>query len=137
MRSLRILFVEDDHDLSDALVSSLRSRGHFVLTADSGNKALQLLDCNRVDVVVCDWMMSDGDGIELMAKVRGAVDIRETPMVLVSGAVEQELLAFAQQLGADSILQKPYSVDALCGKIDEALAFRQKGRPGDKRSVRK
>lgn len=126
MKPIKILFVEDDLELREALVSSLRGRGHQVIEADCGNIALKLLQDNHVDVVVCDWMMNDGDGIELMAKLRGAAKTRDIPMVLVSGAVEGELLAFAQQLGADATLQKPYSIESLYGKIDEALSFRRK-----------
>ena len=70
MESRTVLFVDDDNGILNALKRVLRSEPYECLLADSGNKALEILEKERVDVIVTDLEMPEMDGFTLLAEVR-------------------------------------------------------------------
>ena len=74
-----ILVVDDDSDARDALEVILRREGYTVLTAASGEKALDLLQQQHVDVLLCDVKMPNMDGLAVLRHVKAA----ESSLVVV------------------------------------------------------
>lgn len=129
-----MLVVDDDPEVREALLTSLEARqGYKVYCAANGAEALVFLDKQRasnpaeqpIDVVVTDWMMQDIDGIQLLAKLRQS-GTEKIPVVIISGAVERDMLDFARQLDADETLAKPFKLEELCKKMSSAIAKRVK-----------
>lgn len=130
---VRVLVVDDDPEVREALLTSLEAKkGYKVHCAANGAEAIAFLDHERatspnkapIDVVVTDWMMQDVDGIQLLAKLRETGN-STIPVVIISGAVERDMLNFARQLDADETLAKPFKLEALCRKMDSAIAKRR------------
>ncbi|MEQ8397806.1 response regulator [Thalassobaculum sp.] len=119
---MKISLVDDDDNLRDALLEVLRRAGHEVRAASNGIKAAQLLREWPADLVVCDMLMPDSEGFEVLRSVR-----RNTPdmkFIMMSGA-SGELSQFLNQaplLGADAILQKPFAPNDLLEMIDSLAA---------------
>ena len=67
---LSVLVVEDDEDTREAIGRAVADRGHAWLGAADGVDALQLLESNGIDLVLCDWRMPRMDGVELCRLVR-------------------------------------------------------------------
>ncbi|EDP65659.1 response regulator receiver domain [alpha proteobacterium BAL199] len=115
---MKISLVDDDDGLRDALQEVLQRAGHEVRAASNGIKAAQLLREWSADLVVCDMLMPDSEGFEVLRSVR-----RNTPdmkFIMMSGA-SGELSQFLNQaplLGADAILQKPFAPNDLLEMID-------------------
>lgn len=115
---MKISLVDDDDDLRGALQEILQRAGHEVRAASNGIKAAQLLQEWPSDLVVCDMLMPDSEGFEVLRSVR-----RNTPdmkFIMMSGA-SGELSQFLNQaplLGADAILQKPFAPSDLLELID-------------------
>jgi DNA-binding response OmpR family regulator len=115
---MRISLVDDDDDLRVALKEILQRAGHDVRASSNGVKAADLLREWPADLVVCDMLMPDSEGFEMLRTVR-----REAPgvkFIMISGA-GGELSQFLDQaplLGADAILQKPFAPDELLHLID-------------------
>ncbi|HEX4924118.1 MAG TPA: response regulator [Bdellovibrionales bacterium] len=128
-----ILLVDDEGELLESLSFALAKRGYNVIRARSGNKAYQVIEERRkkygrtdLSVIVSDWMMPDGDGIGLLATVRGKFPNENIPFVLTSGVVTPEKLESAIKLDADAVLLKPFSISSLILKIEEAIRVRLK-----------
>lgn len=107
IKNKSILLVDDDLELVSILKSLLEDDGYNILTAYSGNQALNILKKNigKIQVVLTDVKMPDGDGITLLKKTR-ELDPRMPHIILHTGFSEitkQEAI----ELGAIDLLQKP------------------------------
>lgn len=127
-----VLIVEDEQVIREAAVSYLRKNELLVESCTSGNQALNVI-AERIKVsgnpkikaIVTDWMMEDGNGIELLEKIRGS-SFSSIPILLVSGIVTREQLEGAISLDADAVLLKPFSLAQMMKKIKDAIANREK-----------
>ena len=119
---MRIYLIDDDEALRNGLREVLERAGHEVRVAENGLSARRTLRDWPVDLVICDMLMPDAEGFEVLRTVRaGSPDAR---FVMISGA-SGELSGFldrAPLLGADAGLQKPFApqelltlIDAVCG----------------------
>jgi len=119
--SLAVLVVEDDREIRDVLRASLAAEGFDVLTAVSLSEAAALLDHARVDVVVLDLGLPDGDGAELVRRIRRTSSL---PVVIASARHQEAEKISLLDAGADDYLTKPFSVSELLARIRVALRHR-------------
>jgi two-component system chemotaxis response regulator CheY len=112
-KTLKVCLVEDDRDLRDALSMVLERAGYETRSAGNGRQAIPLLSEWQPDVVVCDMIMPDGEGFEVLRNARSTVP--NARFVMMSGATGEilDVLATARLLGADAILRKPFTPDEL------------------------
>ncbi len=110
----RVLVVEDDPQLLRAMRITLTARGHTVLTAATGAKALSEAAAARPDLVVLDLGLPDLDGVEVIAGLRGWTSI---PIIVLSGRTTSPDKVAALDAGADDYVTKPFAVDELLARI--------------------
>lgn len=110
--SLRVMVVEDDDGLAEALSMALEEDYEVVLARD-GTEALDLLDRAPVDVIILDLMMPRMDGEEFMAEHRGRGG--RTPVIVASAG--NDLARRTAAMGAQDFIAKPYALAALMAKI--------------------
>jgi len=108
---VRILVVEDDAALREALVDTLELAGAQVLQADSGEAALALLPAEYVDMVVSDVNMGGMDGLELLAQLRRAWP--QLPVLLITAFGSIAKSVEAMRGGAVDYLVKPFKPQVL------------------------
>jgi DNA-binding response OmpR family regulator len=121
-RPLRVLVVDDDHDLNVSLEAALRLAGNYdVLTAEDGVTGLERSVAVPPDCVVVDIRMPGLDGYQFIRALRGDPVTAQTPIVVLSALV-QERDAWAGLLsGADAYLFKPVSLDDLLEAVHRAI----------------
>ena len=122
MNPSRILVVEDDSALAQALTDTLTLSGYEVINATDGEQALAKLDRNQVDMVLTDVQMRPMDGRALLRNLR--TRFHELPVLVMTayGTVEQAVEAM--KLGAVDYLAKPFEVDDLLDKVERYLPRR-------------
>jgi two-component system response regulator FlrC len=122
MNPSRILVVEDDSALAQALTDTLTLSGYQVVHATDGEQALTQLDRNQVDMVLTDVQMRPMDGRALLRNLR--TRFHELPVLVMTayGTVEQAVEAI--KLGAVDYLAKPFEVDDLLDKVQRYLPHR-------------
>lgn len=120
----RILIVEDDHAVRNALERALRYEGYETATVGDGAEALAAIDRDRPDLVLLDVMMPFVDGIEACRRLRARGDTTPVLMLTALGAVGDRVDGL--DAGADDYMVKPFSLDELLARI-RALLRRSQG----------
>lgn len=117
-----ILIVEDLKNIREMLEITLRFRGYEVMSASDGREALQLLAQTRPCLLITDILMPAMDGFTLVHNLRHLPNLRDLPVIFLSATYTRaEDMDFAQKLGAEKFLKKPYNVDDLMMAVDKAL----------------
>lgn len=112
---IRVLVVEDDASLREALVDTLELAGADVVQAESGEHALELLQLNYVDMVVSDVNMGGMDGHELLSALRQ--DFPQLPVLLITAYGNIAKSVEAMRAGAVDYLVKPFKPQVLVETI--------------------
>ena len=122
MHKGQILVVDDEQFVRRGLRRQLESAGFGVLEAADGAMAMGIVASTKVDLVVSDIIMPKTDGIELLLQIKRAnYDI---PVLAISGGgrtKNPDLLKFADTLGADGVLAKPFTSEQLLTAIFELV----------------
>jgi two-component system response regulator FlrC len=119
MHANKILVVEDDPALAEAITDTLSLGGYQVLRAADGEAALASLDREPVDMVLSDVQMSPMDGHTLLRHLRGRFHGMPVIMMTAYGSVGQAVEAM--KLGAVDYLAKPFDVENLLDKVARYL----------------
>jgi two-component system, OmpR family, KDP operon response regulator KdpE len=119
--SVHVLIVEDDREIRNLLVSSLRVEGFEVSTAVTVHEAITMVEHSSPDVILLDLGLPDADGAELVKIVRRQSAL---PIIVVSARHEEEQRIQLLDLGADDYLTKPFSVAELQARIRVAMRHR-------------
>lgn len=112
-----ILAVDDMPENRDLVSRLLSKAGHTVLTAESGEEALELLDTMGVDVVLLDLMMPGIGGSEVLRRLKEDERLRATPVIMISGRQDMDQIVACIQAGADDYLLKPFNPVLLQARI--------------------
>jgi PAS domain S-box-containing protein len=123
LETMRILAVEDEPEVLDVVRAMLTAGGHTVITAASGREALELFECETVDVVITDLGMPGMTGLALAELIKGR---RPVPVVLLTGWADELDASHAQHV--DVVLAKPVTRERLLGGLAKAVPARV--RPG-------
>lgn len=116
---MRILLVEDDPVLVEAVAAHLRGAGFAVDEARDAASARLLAAINPYDVVVLDLQLPDGDGIDLCRALRGGVPRPRVLMATARAGVDDRIRGLDE--GADDYLVKPYALGELVARIRALL----------------
>src|SRR5918911_2433314 len=121
MKNTRVLIVDDDPTLLEALSEALhlRIRALTVETCDSALEALERLAKRDYDAVVADIKMPGMDGLELLARIRQLSP--DTPTLLITGHGEHDLAVQALRGGAHDYVQKPIDRDYFVRSLNHAI----------------
>lgn len=118
-----ILIVEDDKYIIHFLSVSFREENYGFQVAKSVKKAVSLFYANRPDVVILDLGLPDGDGMEVIERIR---EIADTPVIVVSARQEEDEKIRALDAGADDYVTKPFYMGELLARIRAALRKTEK-----------
>lgn len=119
---LRILLIDDDHDVRSMLRQTLTHFGHTVIEARNGREGLELFAHANADLVITDIVMPEKEGLEVLMELRS----KRPPVKIIAisggGRVSAaDYLHMATQMGAAKVLAKPFSTAALLAAIAELL----------------
>jgi CheY-like chemotaxis protein len=122
-----LLVVDDIEDNRDVLVRRLGKRGFNVLAAESGPKALKLVESEPVDLILLDIMMPGMSGIEVLRRVRQTRPAVELPVIMVTAKAGSEDVVDALEVGANDYVTKPVDFPVLLARIQAQLRVKTKG----------
>ncbi|UCE59644.1 MAG: response regulator [Phycisphaerales bacterium] len=119
-----ILIVEDDPDMVTALATVVRETGATIETAMDGNAAIDAAEAFDPDLVVLDAMLPKRSGFLVLEKLKGASKKRgQRPLVImITGNEGKRHQVWAESLGVDGYLNKPFRMERLIESMEKLLA---------------
>ncbi len=125
-RHLDLLLVEDDGVNRRVASELLSKQGHHVITAESGEEALEILDQIRFDLMLIERHLPGISGAETIRRIRAVTDpaVANLPVLVVSGVVSQDEIQRCLDAGADAFLGKPYQLAHLLVTIQSTIQRR-------------
>jgi CheY-like chemotaxis protein len=122
-----ILVVDDEIDVLEMIELGLQSGGYQLLLADNGERAIQLFERHRVDLVICDIKMPSMNGITVVTRLRERDPA--LPVVLLTGYIAPETARRCAQLGGVELVRKPFPFHELSQAVRAGLQRRAKSSP--------
>ena len=117
-----LLLVEDDPDILRLLSTTLKFRGHRVITACNGKEGLDAIRKERPAIVIADIMMPKLDGFGLVHRLRINPETRTIPVIFITATfLSPEDKEFALDIGVTRFIQKPLDMDKFLETLDKLL----------------
>jgi CheY-like chemotaxis protein len=117
---MQLLLVENDFEIVAGLGTALRMEGYSVLAALSGRQGLDLLDRQRIDLVLSELRLPDLSGIDILRHARRKS--LTVPVVFVTDLGSTRDIVQAMRLGAQDVLEKPVSAESVLETVQRLLA---------------
>lgn len=118
----RILIVDDNQAMVEALSIVVSARGHDAMTALSGEEALSLVESEVPDVMLLDLTMPGLDGFETLDRLRTMPAGKDLPVLIITALDEEDLEGRVASAGGSALLRKPVDVNHLADQIEAATA---------------
>ena len=119
-----LLLVDDDLEISNFMSSQLE-KDYNILTAYSGNSAWKKVLSQRPDVVITDYRMPDGNGMDLCLQIKSNPETENIPVILLTGEGDEALQLQSLKVQVDHYLEKPVNMVILRSAISQVLRVRQ------------
>lgn len=116
-----VLVVEDEEALITLLEYNLDKEDYEVVCARDGEEGWLLIEEKVPDLVVLDWMLPKLSGIELCRRLRGKVETRNLPIIMLTARGEEADRIRGLDTGADDYITKPFSMSELLARIRAVL----------------
>jgi two-component system chemotaxis response regulator CheY len=110
---MRILLVDDEKGFLNVMGDALRSRGHEVLTAEDGKLAREVLESQRVDLIISDVFMPTLNGVRFHSYVRDFTDSSDVPFIFMSGYEDEQTRNLVVDPALDFFFSKTTPVEKL------------------------
>lgn len=117
-----ILVVDDEVDVLEMIELGLRSAGYQMLTADSGERAIEIFGQQPADLVICDIKMPKMNGIATITRLREQDP--GLPVVVLTGYLGPQTIEECEQLGGVEVVRKPFLFRELSKAVKVALRRR-------------
>ena len=118
---MKILIADDQPLVLKKITHELANTGFLILNAEDGQKAIELYDQHRPDLVMVDLEMPIRSGFEVIKHIRND-NTDETPIIVMSGNNEDETVINAFNLGVDDYVRKPVGLGEVCVRVRRLIA---------------
>tara|TARA_B100002052_G_scaffold283113_1_gene293730 strand:- start:16 stop:498 length:483 start_codon:yes stop_codon:yes gene_type:complete len=117
----RVLIVDDDAEIVEAIRYAIEAKGFNVTVARDGNQGLAMAEREDPDLVVLDMMMPKRSGFLVLEKLRRS---RSVPMriIMITANEGSRHKAYAEMLGVDDYIRKPFAMDRLIESVEKLLS---------------
>jgi DNA-binding response OmpR family regulator len=117
----RVLLVDDDAEIIESMRYALEARGYRILVARDGNQGLAMAEREDPDLVILDMMMPKRSGFLVLERLRRT---RPVPMrvIMITANEGSRHKAYAEMLGVDDYIRKPFAMDRLMDSVDRLLS---------------
>jgi len=116
----RILYVDDDENLRFLVQHQLTEAGHAVITAEDGERAIEITDGESFDLILLDIKMPRKNGLDVLKHLRAKTN--RPRIIMLTGVDDVSVAINAVKLGANDYITKPYRMETLLECMHRVLA---------------
>lgn len=120
--SRTVLVIDNDESIVELLAFVFEHRGYTVWTAMDGHVGVELALRHRPAVILCDMMMKQMHGFEVLEQLRRRPELEGTVIIVASAKTSPADIARARELGAADYVVKPFETEQLCALVERHLA---------------
>lgn len=117
----KILVIEDEFLIRENLLERLGAEGFDTIGAENGSDGIKLAIADKPDLIICDVMMPEVDGYEVLKTLRQNPNTAAVPFIFLTAKADKAALRQGMELGADDYLTKPFTKTELLGAIATRL----------------
>lgn len=118
-----ILIVDDDTDILGAIEAVFKEKGATILTATDGNAAVNVALDKKPDLLILDAMLPQRSGFLVLEKLKGKRPLGSKPyVIMITANTGKRHQQWAESLGADGYINKPFRMDRLVESVEKLLA---------------
>ena len=117
----RILLVDDDAEIIESLRLALEAQDYQVLIARDGNQGLALIERETPDLIILDMMMPKRSGFLVLERLKRLGE-KKHRIIMITANEGNRHKAYAEMLGVDDYLRKPFAMDRLLDSVQRLLA---------------
>ncbi|HDM75865.1 MAG TPA: response regulator [Deltaproteobacteria bacterium] len=122
-KNMTVLVVDDFSTMRRINKNILKELGFKnILEADDGTTALEVLENNKVDLIISDWNMPKMTGLEFLKKVRASAEYKDIPFLMVTAEAQKENIIEAVKAKVSNYIVKPFTAQTLSEKIEKIFA---------------
>jgi diguanylate cyclase (GGDEF)-like protein len=114
---IKVLVVDDERNILDIIKFNLEVEGYEVIPTRDGEEALRLVQELRPDLILCDIMMPDLDGLEVCRRLKSDGRTNQIPVVMLSARTQAQDKVASIEAGADDFITKPFDFSDLVARI--------------------
>ena len=118
----KVYIIDDSLSVRKAIERALSSADCTVVGASTGRQALGEIERHEPDLVICDIVLPDVEGYEIGEFIQRNTKLAGTPLIMISGIVDDTVRERVREIGALRVLHKPFSSDELKEVVEECLA---------------
>jgi DNA-binding response OmpR family regulator len=119
----RILLVDDDQEIIESMRIALQAKGYEILLARDGNQGLAMAEREAPDLVILDMMMPKRSGFLVIEKLRRSSNdaMVKQKIIMITANEGSRHKAYAEMLGVDDYIRKPFAMDRLMDSVERLL----------------
>ena len=121
----KILIIDDDPIIRAALKKTLQNQGYDTTIASNGEEGIKQAILIRPALIICDWMMTNLDGLEVCRRIKSQPELATTFFILLTAKGEVEDRVEGLDAGADEFLSKPLEMNELKARVRAGLRIHQ------------
>ena len=120
--SKKILIVDDNPDIVRLLTLRLKTNGFEVIATEDGETAIKKANQEKPDLILLDIRMPEMDGFQVLAKLKGSLQTKAIPVIMLTAEAKTEVIKRASEAGAIDYAVKPFEIISVLKKIRKALS---------------
>ena len=132
MSERTVLIVDDEFAIRDMLRMALELADYRCIEAENIQQAFTLLLDEQPDIVLLDWMLPGGSGLELLRRMKREDTVNDVPVIMLTAKTAEDNVIQGLDVGADDYITKPFAPRELIARIN-ALLRRSRGASEDER----
>lgn len=116
-----VVIIDDEEDILDLLTYTFLRQGYEVEGFNRATEALAFVKTKRPNIILCDWMMPEMDGISFTHQVKGHLELADIPLVMVTCKTANSAKRTALAAGVTDFISKPVRMDVLANRVRQLL----------------
>ena len=115
---MKVLEVDDFATMRRIVRNILKQLGFTnIVEADDGTTALEIMNTDKIDLVLCDWNMPKVSGLDLLKQMKADSDLKNIPFLMITAEAQKQNIIEAVKTGVSNYIVKPFTADTISEKL--------------------